>query len=54
MENLNRYLAILRPVDGLSKNDIIDKIKGCFFGLAIGDALGERTELVSKEECVKA
>ncbi|CAG9322512.1 unnamed protein product [Blepharisma stoltei] len=45
-EILRRHISVILPY---SREELIDKIRGCIFGQAIGDAIGIRTECKSSE-----
>ncbi|CAG9329372.1 unnamed protein product [Blepharisma stoltei] len=45
-EILAKYLLQLQP---LSKEELLDKIRGCIYGQALGDAIGIRTEFKKAE-----
>ncbi|CAG9315637.1 unnamed protein product [Blepharisma stoltei] len=54
MASLQDYISQLNLItEKLTKEEFSDKIKGSLFGMAIGDALGARTEFVSKEKCIE-
>jgi len=46
-EILQKYSSQLQP---LSKEELLDKIRGCIYGQALGDAIGIRTEFLSADE----
>lgn len=50
-DDYSRYLADAQP---LSRDELVDKIKGCIYGQALGDAIGIRTEFQSADEAADA